>query len=500
MAPRLLSSMAMLGALGTANAFWRMECRGRTALARIDPIVNFGETATHVHTLHGSSGISESATTSLLQDGNCTSCAVTQDMSEYWTPPLYFQFANGTFEVVQQDGGMLAYYLLRGDDVQAFPEGFQMLAGDQNRRNYTLGDPSEADPPESEWAALGQTTQSDLAQRALGFNCLNYEKDAEASLYRHYMPEKSYLDANCPDGLRLELAFPSCWNGKDLDSDDHKSHMAYPDLVQDGTCPDGFETRVVTLFYETIWATYKYDGVDGTFVLGNGDPTGYGYHGDFITGWDEDFLQSAVDECTNLSGLLSDCPLFNIQSEEDQRACTIESMPLTLSLENVVGGVADILESLPGNVAIKYGPEPANADGGSESTSKASSKTSASSASTSYSAPTLTYKPASSTSGAIFLEQASSSAAATSVLSVQGAGKVAAPATTAAASLADAADGYETVMTSYITNGNVVQEIVYEEAVVTVTEETVTTVTVSPAERKRDHMKRHNHHHHAGHF
>ena len=48
--------MAMLGALGTANAFWRMECRGRTALARIDPIVNFGETATHVHTLHGSSG------------------------------------------------------------------------------------------------------------------------------------------------------------------------------------------------------------------------------------------------------------------------------------------------------------------------------------------------------------------------------------------------------------------------------------------------------------
>lgn len=53
-------------------------------------------------------GISESATTDLLQDGDCTSCAVTQDMSEYWTPPMYFQYANGTFEVVQQDGGMLA--------------------------------------------------------------------------------------------------------------------------------------------------------------------------------------------------------------------------------------------------------------------------------------------------------------------------------------------------------------------------------------------------------
>lgn len=29
-------------------------------------------------------------------------------MSEYWTPPMYFQYANGTYEVVQQDGGMLA--------------------------------------------------------------------------------------------------------------------------------------------------------------------------------------------------------------------------------------------------------------------------------------------------------------------------------------------------------------------------------------------------------
>lgn len=499
MAPRLLSSAVVLGALSGANAFWRMECRGRTALARIDPIVNFGETATHVHTLHGSSGISESATTDLLQDGDCTSCAVTQDMSEYWTPPMYFQYANGTFEVVQQDGGMLAYYLLRdpNDNVKAFPSGFQMLAGDTNRRNYTLGDPSQPDPPESNWEALGQTNQSDLAQRALGFNCLNYDKDAEASLYRHYMPEKSYLDANCPDGLRLELAFPSCWNGKDLDSDDHKSHMAYPDLVQDGNCPDGFETRLVTLFYETIWATYKYDGIDGTFVLGNGDPTGYGYHGDFITGWDEDFLQEAVGECTNMSGLLTDCPLFNIQSEEDQRACSIEQMPAALLLENVIGGVADVLESLPGNVAIKYGPEPANMDGDSDD-STTSSKSSASSASTTYSAPSLTYAPASSTSGAIFLQQTAS--AASSSVSVPGAAKVASPATTASASLSDAVgDGYETVSTSYITNGNVVQEIVYEEAVVTVTEDTVTTMTVGGAQRKRDHMKRHNHHH-AGHF
>jgi len=68
--------------------------------------------------------------------------------------------------------------------------------------------------------------------------------------------------------------FPSCWNGKDLDSADHKSHMAYPNLVMSGDCPSGFETRTPSLFYETIWNTYAYNGVEGEFVLSNGDPTG----------------------------------------------------------------------------------------------------------------------------------------------------------------------------------------------------------------------------------
>ena len=72
----------------------------------------------------------------------------------------------------------------------------------------------------------------------------------------------------------MELMFPSCWNGKDLDSPDHKSHMAYPNLVMSGDCPSGFETRTPSLFYETIWNTYAYNGVEGEFVLSNGDPTG----------------------------------------------------------------------------------------------------------------------------------------------------------------------------------------------------------------------------------
>lgn len=43
-------------AFGTASAFWRMECRGRVGLARIDPMVSPGEVAQHAHVIHGSSG------------------------------------------------------------------------------------------------------------------------------------------------------------------------------------------------------------------------------------------------------------------------------------------------------------------------------------------------------------------------------------------------------------------------------------------------------------
>lgn len=38
------------------DAFWRMECPGRVGLASIDPIVNPGAIAPHIHAIHGSSG------------------------------------------------------------------------------------------------------------------------------------------------------------------------------------------------------------------------------------------------------------------------------------------------------------------------------------------------------------------------------------------------------------------------------------------------------------
>ncbi|KAJ5512424.1 hypothetical protein N7463_001976 [Penicillium fimorum] len=329
-------------------AFWRLPCRGRSGLARIDPIVDPGEVSGHVHAVHGSGGFGMSSSQSELLESDCTSCAVIEDKSAYWAPALYFMHTNGTAQVVDEVGGMLAYYLLYGQDIKAFPDDFRMLAGDPFLRNFTWPVP---DPPKSEWSGA-QSSQAALRQKALGFNCLNYLKTPEDSLKRHHLPDKEYLDAHCTDGVRFELMFPSCWNGKDADSHDHKSHVAYPSLVMDGTCPEGFETRLVSLFYETIWDTYAFKGVDGYFALSNGDPTGYGYHGDFMHGWEDGVLQEAIETCTSETGIVDECKVFTIQTEDEQRQCQF-SIPSELKHED-----CEINEDgLPGDMSIEWGPE-----------------------------------------------------------------------------------------------------------------------------------------------
>jgi hypothetical protein len=32
----------------------------------------------------------------------------------------------------------------------------------------------------------------------------------------------------CPGGIRSNILYPTCWDGVNLDSPDHKSHVAYP--------------------------------------------------------------------------------------------------------------------------------------------------------------------------------------------------------------------------------------------------------------------------------
>lgn len=133
-----------------------------------------------------------------------------------------------------------------------------MLAGDPGLRSYN---------------------GNSLAQQAVSYVCLNYNGQSPQT--------PGIPNTNCPNGLRSQIFFPSCWDGVNLDSPNHKDHVAYPDRMDNGACPPTHPKRLISIFYEIIWKTEEWSGqwwhADGShpFVLSMGDPTGYGFHG----GW-----------------------------------------------------------------------------------------------------------------------------------------------------------------------------------------------------------------------
>lgn len=204
-----------------------------------------------------------------------------------------------------------------------------MLAGNPVKRNFTGG----------------------LDAYGINYACLGANK-----------PETNELpNYNCPGGLRVQVFFPSCWDGVNLDSADHRSHMSYPagQNYNNGPCPASHPVHLVSLFYEVLYDTNafkdKWHGSTHPFVFSNGDTTGYGFHGDFVNGWDIDVLQKAVTECTNDSGRVEDCQHFTQFTGAESRACRIPS-----SIDELVSGT---IPKLPGCNPITSGPEPAVSDG-----------------------------------------------------------------------------------------------------------------------------------------
>lgn len=227
-----------------------------------------------------------------------------------------------------------------------------MIAGDPSRR-------SKKSPKnvmqKSTWTAEDRT-QLGLEEKAISFNCLNYEREPEGSHERNHFPQDAE-QLGCKHGIRAELFFPSCWDGKNLDMPDHKSHMAYPDGMNTGECPPSHPIRLPSLFFETIFDVAPFFGKGGRFVFSHGDPTGYGFHGDFQNGWDQDVLTRAIKECRNVSGKTTDCPVFlegqGLRSKDEMLSCKVPKMFVQEAAE---GGK---LDKIPGCITIHEGPDPA---------------------------------------------------------------------------------------------------------------------------------------------
>jgi Domain of unknown function (DUF1996)/F5/8 type C domain len=212
--------------------------------------------ASHMHSFFGNRTTNARSDVNSLLAGT-SNCNPGVDLSSYWVPTLYAD--NQPVEPT----GTTFYYLGEGvrDDIiariQPFPLGLRIVAGN-----------AKATAPDA-------TTIS-------RWSCLHAG---------HVGASKDFV--NCPSGTMLEsyLDFPQCWNGRDLDSADHKSHMAYP---VNAACPATHPVPVPKLRQVL---RYPVSGDPARFRLSSG--AGFTMHGDFFNAWPVAELERRVRDCIN---------------------------------------------------------------------------------------------------------------------------------------------------------------------------------------------------------
>ncbi|KAF9002883.1 hypothetical protein BDQ17DRAFT_1242531 [Cyathus striatus] len=307
---------ALLGfALATpyAHALLRFACSQLVIDVLTRTLLFPGIVSPHLHQIIGGNAfnVTMDPNNDFPSLSSCTTCTFSEDFSNYWTAVLYFKHPNGTFKRVPQlpgqllgnaNGGMTVYYIQPGNGakVTAFKKGFRMIVGNALLRSYNSSSPEA----------------NSLNFRCLGANGGNSGIVGDPGTDSNILPTKP-----CAGGIRSQIIFPSCWDGVNIDSADHKSHVRYP---VNGACPSTHPVQVPQLFLETIWDTTQFNsmwpsGGAQPFVFSMGDPNGAGQHADYMFGWQGDALQRAMNQCNDFGG---SCPTLKTQSIDAINRCT----------------------------------------------------------------------------------------------------------------------------------------------------------------------------------
>ena len=219
-----------------------------------DPIVFAGEPGrSHDHTFLGNDTTNAFSTLDTLKAGT-SSCRRPGDTAAYWVPSL----VTSTGQAIEPLRATVYYRRRTLAPVRAFPQGLKVIAGNSKAT-----------------AAQGL--------RITSWNC---------GPVAEIRPQATI--PTCPDALRQGLAlhvqFPDCWDGVNLDTPDHQSHMAYS--VR-GACPAGHAVAVPAL---QVNVRYPSAGGPGLVLSSGGQLSG---HADFFNAWRQPALVRLVDACLN---------------------------------------------------------------------------------------------------------------------------------------------------------------------------------------------------------
>lgn len=287
----LLSTILAVSSVSTVFASWSFELNHHPLVAqRADLIVFPGSIAGHMHQFAGSAALFPSQDRAKM----CTTADIKDDRSLYWAPGLYhFDHPSGVFRSIPLLNTKTIYADGRKDRLEKlieYPEGLMIIGGNSTR-----------------WELWDDVVKD----RAKSFTCYDYSSGSPRTT--NLLPK-----GPCRDGLVTRIVFPSCWDGKRLDTPNHHDHMAYPlgGNPSSGVCPKSHPHHLLTITYEQLYDAGSLQGSsDGKtgFILSTADMLGSTMHGDFVNGWKKGVLQEAIDKCPDMTGLphvLDICPAF----------------------------------------------------------------------------------------------------------------------------------------------------------------------------------------------
>jgi hypothetical protein len=213
---------------------------------QVDPIVAFGQPVSgHMHDFFGNRKVDFNSTYSTAFTGG-TTCAHRGDFAGYWIPTLVAP--NGTFVTPRR---VLIYYRntpAKYATTTPFPADFRIVAG-----GVGVG------PPNAGWSC---------EQNASGMQS---------------------TPPSCGSGLMvLHVRFPSCWNGVQADSPNHRSHMAY---ATGSSCPSSHPVKVPEIF---LHARFQPGASGPGYRLSDGTISP---HADFWNTWVQASLVDLVNRC-----------------------------------------------------------------------------------------------------------------------------------------------------------------------------------------------------------
>jgi hypothetical protein len=243
---------------------FRNEC-AFSHMSSDDPIVFPGQPGkSHLHTFFGNTAVdAQSSADSIRTSGNSTCRGGTANRTGYWVPALIDAAGHPieptALEVYYKSG----YNGIRAADIKPFPSGLRMVAG---------------------------SAKSTAAQDVAYWGCS-----------QQYIGHPGSIPAcSAGDSLKMTVEFPQCWDGTNLDSEDHKSHMSYP---QNGRCPDTHPVPIPAISFNVLYSVPSDGDTSGWRLASDmydaSMPRGFSAHADWFDGWDPEVVKAFVEHCIN---------------------------------------------------------------------------------------------------------------------------------------------------------------------------------------------------------